>query len=469
MKNWKLSTKLSVVLGATAVLGCLASAALIWRLGAISSDYNTVLRNEVQFESEARVMQVTFKKQVQEWKNILLRGSDPQALAKYTGEFQKEDRAVKDIAHGLQAKVSDPEVHSLLTQFATEHDKLSTGYSQSLENFKRGGGTDFAAADKAVKGQDRAPTDLIDQIVERLNTLAHQRTDALERTSSRQIWAVIIILSICYLIVLPVAYQLLKWVKKVLDHAATELGACANEVWNAARQVSETSQLLARGASDQAAALEETAASSTEMSSMTQSNAASAKTAADVVERANLRVTDAGSALHEMQDSMRAINDSSDQIARIIKVIDEIAFQTNILALNAAVEAARAGEAGMGFAVVADEVRNLAQRSAQAARDTTSLIEDSIQKANAGRQRVDRVSAVMQSLAGEISQAKGLITEVSAGSGEQAKSVDELARALVQIEAITQRITAQAEESASASEELSAQSHVMKDIVAKLC
>jgi methyl-accepting chemotaxis protein len=169
-----------------------------------------------------------------------------------------------------------------------------------------------------------------------------------------------------------------------------------------------------------------------------------------------------------MVASMREIDTSSDKVAKIIKVIDEIAFQTNILALNAAVEAARAGEAGMGFAVVADEVRNLAQRSAQAAKDTAVLIEDSIAHSKEGTTRLDQVAQAIRSITASAAQVKMLVDEVSLGSQEQARGIEQIAKAVAQMQQVTQKTAANAEESASASEEMAAQAESMKEFVGEL-
>ena len=168
---------------------------------------------------------------------------------------------------------------------------------------------------------------------------------------------------------------------------------------------------------------------------------------------------------------VRAMSDiaaSSDKIGRIIKVIDEIAFQTNILALNAAVEAARAGEAGTGFAVVADEVRNLAQRSAQAAKDTAALIEESIARSADGKAKVDQVAVLVRNVTAESAKVKTLVDEVSAASAEQARGIEQIAGAVGQMQNVTQTSAATAEQSAAAAEELTAQSEAVRDVIGRL-
>ncbi len=181
-------------------------------------------------------------------------------------------------------------------------------------------------------------------------------------------------------------------INRLLREIGTDLKSSAEQVRSAAAQVSSSAQSLAQGTSEQAASLEETSASAAEVTSMTQRNEENSRSAADLTTHTTELVHSANVHLEQMVGSMQEITASSDQIAKIIKVIDEIAFQTNILALNAAVEAARAVEAGMGFAVVADEVRNLAQRSAQAAKDTASLIEDSIAKSHDGKAKLGLVA-----------------------------------------------------------------------------
>jgi methyl-accepting chemotaxis protein len=169
-----------------------------------------------------------------------------------------------------------------------------------------------------------------------------------------------------------------------------------------------------------------------------------------------------------MAVSMDEINASSDAISKIIRVIDEIAFQTNILALNAAVEAARAGEAGLGFAVVADEVRNLAQRCAQAAKDTAGMIEESISKSNDGKTKLDRVAKAVRSITESAGKAKTLVDEVKLGNEEQARGIEQIAKGITQMEQVTQSTAAQAEESAAASSELSTQAQAIGLVVLRI-
>ncbi|MFO1498960.1 MAG: methyl-accepting chemotaxis protein [Verrucomicrobiota bacterium] len=242
----------------------------------------------------------------------------------------------------------------------------------------------------------------------------------------------------------------------------------AGQVESAAAEIAHSSQSQAEGASEQAASLEETSASLEEMSSMTKrtaDNAHAAKALANqTCQAADVSATD----LKEMASAMGDIKASSDSIAHILKSIDEIAFQTNILALNAAVEAARAGEAGMGFAVVADEVRNLAQRSAEAARETAARIDDSKHKSERG---VAISGKVAQSLGHMIERAKKvdqLVAEISSASQEQSEGIAQVNTAVTQMDQVTQKNAASAEECASAAEELNSQAAALRRSVQQL-
>ena len=242
----------------------------------------------------------------------------------------------------------------------------------------------------------------------------------------------------------------------------------ADQVAAASGEVSASSQSLAEGASEQAASLEETSSSLEEMASMTKQNADHANQANTLMKEITQVVEESNTAMGHLTSSMRDISTASEETSKIIKTIDEIAFQTNLLALNAAVEAARAGEAGAGFAVVADEVRNLAIRAAEAAKNTSSLIEGTIKKIKEGTEQVNKAGDAFQLVASSTTKMGELVGEVAAASTEQAQGIDQVNKAVAEMDKVVQQNAANAEESAAASEELNAQAEQMKSYVQDL-
>ena len=264
------------------------------------------------------------------------------------------------------------------------------------------------------------------------------------------------------------AFFITRGITKPLNRIIFNLNEGSDQVNAAAGQVASASQELASGASEQASSLEETSSALEEMAAMTRTNAENSRQANELSGQARTAAENGDRTMHQLNDAMAGINESSVQISKIIKVIEEIAFQTNLLALNAAVEAARAGEHGKGFAVVADEVRNLAQRAAQAARETTGLIEDSVNKAKEGTEVASAVGKALGAIVGDVTKVTELIDGIAKASEEQAQGVDQVNMAVSQMDQVTQQNAANAEESASAAEELSAQAESVRGIVAEL-
>ena len=264
------------------------------------------------------------------------------------------------------------------------------------------------------------------------------------------------------------AFFITRGITVPLIRAISGMTEGAAQVDQASIQIADSSQMLAEGTSEQAAAIEQTSASMEEMSSMTKQNADNASQADSHMQTASKVVAEATTAMQELTRSMAEITKASEDTQKIIKTIDEIAFQTNLLALNAAVEAARAGEAGAGFAVVADEVRNLAMRAAEAAKNTATLIEGTVEKIGTGSQLVTRTSAAFSQVSGSTEKVGSLISEISEASKEQAGGIAQINKAIAEMDRVVQQVAASAEESASAAEELHSQCGQAQEYVADM-
>ena len=321
-------------------------------------------------------------------------------------------------------------------------------------------------------GSGRAAYNAYDELAGKFNALetkaATESAESIQQGARRSKMVLGSILMIELISSILLAGLVVTGLNRVLRHVSSSLHDGANQVAAAAAQVSAASQSLAQGSGEQASSLEETSSSLEEMTSMTKRNGENAQKVNELGKQARQAADKGAKDMQAMSQAMQAIKVSSDDIGKIIKTIDEIAFQTNILALNAAVEAARAGEAGMGFAVVADEVRNLAQRSAQAAKETSAKIEGAIEKTSQGVDLSAKVSQTLNEIVTKAHQVDELASEVADASREQTQGITQINGAVGQMDKVTQSNAANAEESAAAAEELNAQADVMRQVVGEL-
>jgi len=298
-----------------------------------------------------------------------------------------------------------------------------------------------------------------------MSSASAEATRSLDSSRSRTLTAIVLMLA---LTIGVFVVWLVRAINTSLRSMSRELAEGGQLVVEASSQMAAAAQSMSQGASEQAASLEETSASMEEIAAMTRTNADNSQQAATLMGEAARVLEQSNRSLADMVTAMTSIKDSSNRVSKIIKTIDEIAFQTNILALNAAVEAARAGDAGMGFAVVADEVRSLAQRSAQAARDTTALIEGAIASSGEGSKKVEQAAESFAAITERVTEVKRLVDSVSVASGQQAHGIEQVLHTIRQMERVTQTTAATAEESAAASEQLNSQAGVTMELVDRL-
>jgi methyl-accepting chemotaxis protein len=460
----KLGVGFTVMTAVTAALAVVSLAAI----RAVGREFEAATMFDARQLDVAHSMAVSAAEMLSEERGILVRAyaRDWQAAAqRHSGAREQSAKVAAALTQlgmlisGGQSQVDLDSIQNVLAVWDPAAEEI---YSLARVNPQ--------AAEKKFEGSLPLIQDMQD-LVEDLCRIQRTRLDARVESARTRI-AEMTWMTGAFAFVFALVGGVVLWVVRSsardLKEIASEIGDSTAHVSLAASQMSASSQMLAQGASEQAASLEQTSASTEEITSMTGRNAENSRTAATVMTDVDRHVKNGNRTLEQMLVSMNEITASSDKISKIIKVIDEIAFQTNILALNAAVEAARAGEAGMGFAVVSDEVRNLAQRSAQAAKDTASLIEESIAKSNEGGLRLKQVAEVMTAITASASQVKTLVDEVNLGSEEQARGIQEISKAVQLMSQVTQNTAASAEQSAAAGKDLSVQAESMNRMAIRL-
>jgi len=356
-------------------------------------------------------------------------------------------------------------------------DRILDDLAQYIASVQRG----FALTDQGITSGEAFQTRLAEgsrlgtALVEDAAKLQAAATQLSEQSSQQHIQALHsltihegLICLFALMLSVPITIGVVRNVRNGLETITADLQSATQEIVGSAHHLADSSVTLSETASQQAATIEETSAASSQIQSLTQSTTQHSIDAAAIVAQSQSSFAQANHALDSMAQAMHEIAGSSQKVSKIIRIIDDIAFQTNILALNAAVEAARAGDAGMGFAVVAEEVRNLAQRSAQAARETSLLIEESLEKSTSGRQTVDRVAASIQTVTAESTRIRDLIEQIKEQGLEQSKGIGQIAQAIVLMERATQSSAAQAAEDSHGAAQLNTQADALKQTLHRL-
>lgn len=469
--NWTLGQKIRALAIILVLLSAVIGLPMAYSMNQIGTGLTEVAAVHVpglyytgKIEATARELRI----------QVLLHGHQPTLEAK-----QAPEESIRSLRRELETTIADFE----RTLVSEEDRRRTAAIRQAYQNY-------VPIVDRAIRlsregksaeliillNQDCAPTfkkfsDAIIAVRESSRSAAQASAAAVVetgRTATNRNWTLLGLVALAGAVLTQLIVRSTNRVDRTLSEIVHQLSSGARQVTSAAGAISASSQLLANTTSEQASALEQTSASSHQLSATTQANAESAREVAGFMTVVDSQVSEANVTLEKMITSMKEISDSSSKISRIIQVIENISFQTNILALNAAVEAARAGELGLGFSVVADEVRNLAQRSSQAAKDTAELIEESIRRAKDGNSQVGEVVATIHAITDSTKRVKSLIDTVNAGSAEQARGISQISTATQQLEQSNQRSAAQAEECASASEQLNAQSQTMFNMVGRL-
>jgi methyl-accepting chemotaxis protein len=473
MNNWTLKEKLLGTIGVTLVALLLVCGFAFWGLAQLNLVANHAFKRMNDAIDAQGIIVNALKVYQNQADTIINEKTDGKDFAASSQALVLAVKKFGEIADTADEKARVREMQSGL-------ERLSELYTKEiLPRVKQELASGDAVEKQRVREEIRLLDDRTDEQIEKLTDSAEKAIASLvseanhEQTSHGRLASGIKVKMLAISVIavaagLGLGLWIVRGITRTVRGITERLAAGSEQTSAAAHQVSAASQSLAEGASEQAASLEETSSSLEEMSSMTKQNAEHARKAKELAKQARQAADLGAQNVTTLNAAMGAIKTSSDEIAKIIKTIDEIAFQTNILALNAAVEAARAGDAGMGFAVVAEEVRNLAQRSAQAARETAAKIEGAIANTAQGVAVSAQVGQGLTEIAAQARQVDELVAEVAVASQEQNQGIEQLNVAVSQMDKVTQANAASAEESASAAEELRAQAEGMKETMGQL-
>lgn len=501
----KLSLKLPIAFAGVSAFVVMAGLVGLYQLNQTSVTYTQAVQAALEDERLLGEVHSEFKTQVQEWKNVLLRGKDPQQLDKYWTSFQKHEQQVATTTKKLLAALPEGEARTIVEQFMQAHAKMSQGYRTGFDAFKSAN-FESSAGDAAVKGMDRAPSDLLRAVVDKIGDMSKSSVANAEasRKQATLLSLVLMLAGLAGAIVAGVKVsrsitrplhevvgvakhvasgdltsdiaatthdengEMLQALKDMNDSLASiiiQVRNATDAIATASAQIAARNLDLSSRTEQQAGALEQTASSMEQQTATIRRNADNARQANQLALSASEVAAKGGEVVTRVVATMGSIDQSSKKIVDIISVIDGIAFQTNILALNAAVEAARAGEQGRGFAVVAGEVRTLAQRSAAAAKEIKTLIEDSVRNVDVGSHLVAEAGETMEHVVDSIRRFTAIMSEIADATSEQSQGIEHVNHTIAQMEQVTQQNAALVEESAAAAQSLKDQAALLVQVV----